>query len=92
MALVLPLFTDLRHNCLGEPPQSSDGEIGIPAEGTKTAGVSASRFPVPLTEPFSNLLPEGIERLWEVHEYLPDPKRFPLATENEVFGWKDVCH
>jgi hypothetical protein len=36
---------------------------------------------VPLTEPFSNLLLEGIERLWEVHEFLPNPKRFPLAPE-----------
>ena len=39
---------------------------------------------VPLTVVFSNLLLEGIERLWEVHDYLPNPKRFPLATEVSV--------
>lgn len=41
-------------------------------------------FFVPLTVVFSNLLLEGIERLWEVHEILPNPKRFPLATEDSV--------
>ena len=30
-------------------------------------------FFVPLTVVFSNLLLEGIERLWEVHEFLPNP-------------------
>ena len=31
---------------------------------------------VPLTGQFSNLLMEKIERIWEMHEYLPNPKRF----------------
>lgn len=33
---------------------------------------------VPLTVVFSNLMLEGIERLWEVHDFLPDPKQFFL--------------
>ena len=39
---------------------------------------------VPLTVVFSNLLLEGIERLWEVHKILPNPKHFPLAAEDSV--------
>ena len=39
---------------------------------------------VPLTEVFSNLLLEGIERLWEAHKILPNPKHFPLAAEDSV--------
>ena len=39
---------------------------------------------VPLAGQFSNLLMEGIERLWEMHEYLPDPERFSLASQHEV--------
>lgn len=39
---------------------------------------------VPLTVVFSNLFLEGIERLWEVLKILPDPKHFPLATEDSV--------
>ena len=31
---------------------------------------------VPLTGQFSNLLMEKIERIWEMHECLPNPKRF----------------
>jgi hypothetical protein len=37
-----------------------------------------------ITVVFSNLLLEGLEWLWEVHEFLPDPKHFPLATEDSV--------
>ena len=54
-------------------------------KGTKkaTAGMQ-SPFRVPLTVVFSNLLLEGIERLWEVHKILPNPKHFPLAAEDSV--------
>lgn len=45
---------------------------------------------VPLTVLFSNLLLEGIERLWEIHEFLPNPKHFPLATEESVLHLRTV--
>ena len=50
----------------------------------KKASHGSDAFFVPFTKVFSNLLLEGIERLWEVHEFLPNPKRFPLATEDSV--------
>ena len=48
-----------------------------------TAGMQ-SPFRVPLTVVFSNLLLEGIERLWEALKILPNPKHFPLAAEDSV--------
>ena len=36
---------------------------------------------VPLTGQFSNLLLEGLDRLWEVHEILPNPKSFRIIID-----------
>ena len=40
---------------------------------------SQEPFLVPGAGVFSNLLMEGIERLWEVHEMLPDLKSHGMA-------------
>lgn len=39
---------------------------------------------MPVTVVFSNLLLEGIVRLWEMLFFLPNPKHFPLASKESV--------
>ena len=39
---------------------------------------------VPQTVVISHLLLVGIERLWEAHDYLLDPRHFSLATKDTV--------
>lgn len=58
-------------------------ELGSRRQGTKKE-TGSGLFLVPLAVVFSNLLLEGIERLWEVHKILPNPKHFPLAAEDSV--------
>jgi hypothetical protein len=53
-------------------PEVNRKTLNAPALGTKN--LPRKERLVPLTGQFSNLLMEGLERIWEVHKFLPDPK------------------